>query len=187
MRLDFSNGGAFDSFESFDFILQSEAVDFLQHGQLIFGRGGHNLSADVVSDMVLLRKGDQLVTATHTIGRFEASRRVIQAAVNDAAVVTGLVVAQNVLFLEKGNLGLGVATLQLIECSGTYYATANDDKVKRSGWIHGGVTFAEAKIVGPWVGCQRRGAVVNQRRMCKCPLRSSTLGTSMSWYFQMSR
>ena len=82
-----------------------EAVDLLEHGELVGCGGGHDLSADIVVDTVLLGKSHQLVAPLDAIGGLEAAGGVVEPAVDDATVVAGLVVAQDVLFFQQGNAG----------------------------------------------------------------------------------
>ena len=127
-----------DALEAFDFVLQPESVDFLEHGELVLrGRGDH-LAADIVVDAIFLGKGHQFMAALDAIGGLERSGRVVQSAVDHAAVVAGLVIAQDVLLFEQGDAGVGVTALQLVERCGSDDAAADDDEVECVGRSHAG-------------------------------------------------
>ncbi len=49
---------------------------------------------------------------------------------DDPTVVAGLVVAEDVLFFQQGNAGLGMAALQFQECGRTDDAAAHHDEVE---------------------------------------------------------
>ncbi len=74
MGLDFAHGVTGNALKAFDFVLLSEAVDLLEHGQLVGCGGGHDLSADIVVDMVFLGKSHQLMAPLDAIDGLQAAR-----------------------------------------------------------------------------------------------------------------
>ena len=105
-------------------------MDLLQHGQLVLGGGGDDLAADVVVDTVFLGERDELMASLDAVDGLEAARGVVQSAVDDSAVVAGLVVAQDGLLFKQGDAGLRVSALQLVERGGADDAAADDDEVE---------------------------------------------------------
>ena len=119
-----------DALEALDLVLDAEAVDLLQHRQLVLGGGGDDLAADVVVDTVFLGERDELMAPLDAVDGLEAARGVVEPAVDDPAVVACLVVAQDGLLFKQGDAGLRVSALQLEEGGGTDDAAPHHDAVE---------------------------------------------------------
>ena len=119
-----------DALEALDLVLDAEAVDLLQHRQLVLGGGGDDLAADVVVDTVFLGERDELMAPLDAVDGLEAARGVVEPAVDDPAVVACLVVAQDGLLFKQGDAGLRVSALQLEEGGGTDDAAPHHDEVE---------------------------------------------------------
>ena len=84
---------------------QASAMKFLEPGDLRLGGGDDNLSATLVGDAVILAKPIHGVAAFGAKSGFEGARFVIQAGMNDAAVMARLVCADAVFGFQHDQTG----------------------------------------------------------------------------------
>ena len=88
-------------------------VEVLQPSQLAFVGGDNHLAAGVVFNFVAVAEVNETVFAGHAEPGFPGAGTVVDAGVNDAAVVPGLVLRQARLFLNDGHAQIGAAFQQL--------------------------------------------------------------------------
>ncbi len=88
-------------------------MEFLQAGKLFFGHGDHDFAAQLVGQVVFLAEFDHETRALDGHLGLEAAWLVVQAGVDDAAVVAGLVGGDLGLFLQNDELEVRAALHQL--------------------------------------------------------------------------
>src|SRR5262249_18285950 len=112
MRLDLAHLLAAEHAQTFQSILAAPLVQIVQTGQLLRAGGDHKLAADLVRNRVLLAEFNHLADTAHRESCFGRARFVIKAAVQHAAVVTGLMPAGGILLFEDSDGGAGKALAQ---------------------------------------------------------------------------
>ena len=106
------------AFRPYDFQIRhavgdAALVQVLQPAQLAFVGRHDNLAAGVVFNLVRIAEGHQSVFPAHAEPRFPRTGAVINAGMDDAAVMPGLVLSQPFLFLNDGNAQAGRGVQQL--------------------------------------------------------------------------
>ena len=101
VRLDLAEALRADQFQTRHAVRDAALVEILEARQFVLlGRDDH-LADHVVGDAVLLAEVDQLLLAGHAEARFQRAGRVVDAGVQDAAVMAGLMLADLALFLQQ--------------------------------------------------------------------------------------
>ncbi|MCY1435616.1 hypothetical protein D9M71_517170 [compost metagenome] len=100
------------------------------HFQIV--RGHQQLATLVVTDAVLVAEGLGGLVAFQAETRFQAARRVIDAGVDHAAVVAGLVLGRAGLFLQQEDFRVRVNLGQLHGRGHAHNAATDDDEVVHS-------------------------------------------------------
>ena len=108
-----------------------------QHALVLFGVGGDDeLAALLVGDVVVVTETNRFAHAAPAEIGFQAARLVVDAGVNDAAVVPGLVEGQRSLFFQQYNALVRLALSQLPGCRQPHDAAAYDHVVVHSMLFH---------------------------------------------------
>ena len=106
------------------------AFEEIVEARQFFGRGGDDdFAADFVFDAVLAAERDHLLEAANAEFGFGGAGLVIEAGVEDAAVVACLVFGQGAFFFEQGELDAGPRLLQAQGGCQTNNSTANHQSI----------------------------------------------------------
>ena len=112
-------------------VLLSALVQGAQPRRLGLIHGHDQLAADFVRDVVFAAERDHFLDARHRQPRLDRAGLVIQAAVQDPAVMAALVSAYAFLFFQDGDLRTGQTPAQLESCRQTNDAAANNEDASR--------------------------------------------------------
>ena len=104
----------------------------MQPGKFAFLRRNDNLAADFMGNAVLAAKCDHGVPAFHAQAGFQRTGSVIQAGMNDATVVAGLVSCDFLLFIERKDLDARKPANELHACRKADNACTDDRNVTLS-------------------------------------------------------
>src|SRR5581483_1124103 len=99
----------------------------LETRQFFFGSRDNELSTNLVDDTVLLTKIDHRFRALHAEARLQRSGRVVNAGVNNAAIVSALVACDSRLFLDHEQPEFGKRLREVHRGGEADDAPANDD------------------------------------------------------------
>ena len=113
MRLDLPQPLRADHLQALDPVGLAAFEQILQPWQLGLVAGHDDFSAAVGRDALPLAVGIQLALALDTQASFERARRVVDAGVQDATVVAGLVLADARLFVQDGQPQARIAAEKL--------------------------------------------------------------------------
>ena len=103
VRLNLAHLGTVYPAKSFETVGSAAIEQALQAGQFAFVGGDHEFAADVVGDGVFAAELHHLSDPGDSQPRFSGSGLVVQAAVQHAAIVTGLVAAHPVFLFEHAD------------------------------------------------------------------------------------
>lgn len=132
--LDLAELGGVEPLEAFEAVLLAADFEVTQALDFGFGGGDNDLAADVVGDGVLAAEiGHEPDSADGKAG-FQRAGLVVEAAVEDTAVVRALVAAGGVFFFKDANGCTGLADEQFTGDGETHDASADDDKVVFFQW-----------------------------------------------------
>ena len=121
---------AFESVGGAALVQGAQALDF------DFAGGDHELAADFVRDGVLLAERHHLADAGNGQPGFHGTRLVIEAAVQHAAVVAGLVASHARLLFQQGDARAGKSFTQLVGGGQAHDASADDGEAPGFGFFH---------------------------------------------------
>ena len=110
-------------------VLQTTLVETAEALQLGFIHGDDELAADFVGDAVVAAEGGHFLDAGDGEAGLQGAGLVIEAGVEDAAVVAGLVKANAGFFFENDNLTAGKTGGELEGGGQADDAAADDDEV----------------------------------------------------------
>src|SRR3989441_10199446 len=106
------------------------AHQFLKAGQFGFNGGGHNLSADLEGNIVLAAELDHGRRTSNAVLRLQRARLVIDAGVDDATVMAGLVSNGGTFLFENGNTATAKAARGLQGSRQATDSAPHDNAVK---------------------------------------------------------
>ncbi len=106
------------------------AHQFLKAGQFGFNGGGHNLSADLEGNIVLAAELDHGRRTSNAVLRLQRARLVIDAGVDDAAVMAGLVTSDGTFLFENGNTAIAKAARGFQGCRQSNDSAPDDNEIK---------------------------------------------------------
>jgi hypothetical protein len=89
----------------------------------------HELAANFVRDRMLAAEFDHLADDADGQPGFEGPRLIVEARVEDAAIVAGLVAADGALFFYNSDFGAGQSLAQTEGCSQSDYTAANNQHI----------------------------------------------------------
>jgi hypothetical protein len=101
-----------EDLETFEAILAAALIEVHEAGDLFFVSGDDEFAAYLMGDGVLAAEIDHLADAGDGESGLEGARLIVEAAVEDAAVVAGLMAADGGLLFEQGNARIGTALEQ---------------------------------------------------------------------------
>ena len=135
---------------------RAAALELVQARQLVRGQRDDQLAVGVRGDAARLAVGVQLARAGDAQARLERARLVVDAGVDDAAVVARLVEADDGLALQHAEAAAGVAGEELARDRHADDAPADDDEVALLGRGTRGTRRARRAVVPPRTGlvCQ---------------------------------
>jgi len=116
--------------EPFQAVADASPVDLLQGRQLLFGRRDDDLPADLEGDAVAPAEIDEQAVAVPAVPGFQASGPVIDAAVDDPAVVPGLMGGDAAFLFDDHDPERGIPGLYPQGSSQTDDPGADDDDVR---------------------------------------------------------
>ena len=129
VRLDLADLLWSDPFHAFDAVGDAGVVDLLQARQFVLVGGHDEFAAYIVLNAMLLGEGDEFAASGNTILGLEAAGLVVDAAVDDPAVVAGLVIGERFLLFEQQDAQVGEPRLHLIQGGRTYDASTHDHHI----------------------------------------------------------
>ena len=112
------------------------AHEFLKAGELRFAGRDHDLSADFVWDAVFAAELHHRTCAGHAILRLQRAGPIVNAGVNDTAVMSGLMARDRSFFFQNGQTNSRVVAQRLKSRSQTNDSTADDGKIKVEVHVH---------------------------------------------------
>ena len=133
-----------DHFQPFDPVGRAAAMEFLQPRQFIFRRSHDDLAAAFVWNVVPIAEVGQQLSAPHARLGLERAGLVIDAGVDDSAVVAGLMRRQPVLFFEHARTNARILAGDFQGGRQAENATADHTDVIRVG--HTAAVLAEVPI-----------------------------------------
>ncbi len=107
----------------------------LEPHQLVRAGGDHQFAADLVRDAVFAAELDHLPDALDGQARFDGTRLVVEAGVEHAAVVAGLVPSDGRLFFEDGDFGIGKTLPEAVSSGKSYQPATDDEHTFRHGYL----------------------------------------------------
>src|SRR5436309_975307 len=108
----------------------SAPVQFFEHRYLGNITGHNDLATLMVAHRVFVAEASEQLTPTRASARLGRAGFVVNAGVNDAAVVTGLVVGKVAFFFEHDDRRARITPRQLMGCRETYYPAADNGDIK---------------------------------------------------------
>jgi hypothetical protein len=129
VRFDFTNLPGFECANAGYSVLATAPQEFMQSGKLPFLRSHDNLAADFVRKAVLAAKRNHGVPAFHAQTGFQRSGFVVQAGMNHATVVAGLVSCDFPLLIERKYIDARKPANELEACGKTDNARPDDRNV----------------------------------------------------------
>lgn len=103
-------------------------VEIFEANDFFFAGGDDEFAADIVGDVVFLAEGNHLANAGDGHAGFEGAGLIVEAAVEDSAIVAALVAADAGLFFKDGDGGIGERLLQAVSGAEADQATSDDDE-----------------------------------------------------------
>ena len=105
VRLDLAQALGTDHLEAGRRIGGAAPMQLLQARQLVGSGGDHHLAADLVGDAVHLGERHHFARPLHRVARLQGPGLVVDAGVDDAAVVTGLMRGEAIFLLQQDGAG----------------------------------------------------------------------------------
>src|SRR5258708_20124271 len=108
MRLDFAHSGRLKQLESRESVSLPTLEQVVEPGKLVRSHGHHQLSADLMRDFVAAAELHHLSDTAYRQTGLSGTGFVVQARMQHAAVVAGLVPSHGGLLFKKRNAGRGL-------------------------------------------------------------------------------
>ena len=113
MRFDLAESCGIQPLETFEAVLGSTLLEIVKSGDFGVFCGDDHFPADFMGDSVFAAELGHEPNPAHGEAGLQRAGLVVEAAVEDAAVVRALVAARAVLFFKDANRGTGLAEQQL--------------------------------------------------------------------------
>ena len=118
-----------DQLDAFDFILKPQAMNFIQRSHFRSVGSNDHLATDIVGNVMLFCKTDELMSAFDTVLGLQRSRFVVKSRVDNARVVTGLVCSKGRHFINQQHLLPRKPFLHLVKRGRPYNTASNHNNI----------------------------------------------------------